>query len=153
MGFSRRQFIKSVGSSVACAAVFAIIPKRAFAKWSDKAFMSESLAGAIAAKYGAMPVENSTEIKIKSPEIAENGAYVPVTISANIPGASNITIFSESNAAPLIASFDVMPKMGPDISLRLRMAKTGNLVVLVLANGKLYRASKEVKVTIGGCGG
>jgi sulfur-oxidizing protein SoxY len=133
--------------------VISAVPERLFAAWNQKAFTSETLAAAITAKYGSLPIENSTAIQIKSPEIAENGAYVPVSIATTIAGASNITIFSEANFAPLVASFDIMPRMRPDVSLRLRMAKTANLVVLVQAGGKLYKAVKEVKVTIGGCGG
>ncbi len=153
MGISRRQFIKSVAGTIAYAGVIMAVPKQVFAKWSDKAFMSETLDAAITAKYGNMPVEDSSAIQIKSPEIAENGAYVPVSVSANIPGASSISIFADANFTPLIASFDILPRMLQDVSLRLRMAKTSKLVVLVQAGGKLYRATREVKVTIGGCGG
>ncbi len=153
MGVSRRQFFKSVAGTIAYAAVISTVPERVFAAWNQKAFMSETMAAAIAAKYGNLPIEDSAAIQIKSPEIAENGAYVPVSVATTIAGASNITIFSEANFAPLVASFDILPRMRPDVSLRLRMAKTANLVVLVQAGGKLYKAVKEVKVTIGGCGG
>ena len=153
MGVSRRQFLKSVGGTIAFAAVTSAVPERIFAAWNQKAFSSETLAAAISAKFGNLPIEESSAIQIKSPEIAENGAYVPVSVATTIPGASNITIFSEANFAPMVASFDIMPRMKPDLSLRLRMAKTANLVVLVQAGGKLYRTAREIKVTIGGCGG
>jgi sulfur-oxidizing protein SoxY len=153
MGVSRRQFFKSVAGTIAYAAVASAVPARLFAAWNQPAFTSETLAAAIAAKYGNMPIEESSAIQIKSPEIAENGAYVPVSIATTIAGASNISVFSEANFSPLVASFNIMPRMKPDVSLRLRMAKTANLIVLVQAGGKLYRTVREVKVTIGGCGG
>lgn len=153
MGISRRQFFKSVAGACAYTAVITALPKRAAAAWSEKAFASETLAGAITGKYGALPIEDSTAIQIKAPEIAENGAYVPVSVSTSIKGASNISIFSEGNFSPMVASFNLMPRSLPEVSLRMRMVKTANLVVLVQANGKLYRAVREVKVTIGGCGG
>lgn len=152
MGISRRQFLKGVAGSMALAAV-AAIPGSAIAAWSKEAFTSETLDAAIAARYGSLPVEDSANIVIKAPEIAENGAYVPVTVSTDIPGAKSISIFSEANFAPLVATFEVMPRMVPEVSLRMRMAKTANMVVLVEAGGKLHRAVREVKVTIGGCGG
>ena len=153
MGISRRQFFKSLGGAAAYAAVISAVPERVFAAWNQNAFTSETLTAAIAAKYGTLPIEDSAAIQIKSPEIAENGAYVPVSVSTTIQSVSNITIFSEANFTPMVASFDIMPRMKPDLSLRLRMAKTANLVVMVQAGGKLYRAVREVKVTIGGCGG
>ena len=153
MGISRRQFFKSVGGAMTYAAMISALPERVFAAWNQKAFASDTLGSAIAAKYGSIPIEDSSLIQIKAPEIAENGAYVPVSVSTTIPGASNITIFAEANFAPIAVSFDIMPRMISNVSVRLRLLKTGNLVAMVQAGGKLYRATKEVKVTIGGCGG
>jgi sulfur-oxidizing protein SoxY len=153
MGISRRNFCKTVAGSAASVAVLAALPGKLMANWSDKAFAADKLEDAIAAKYGALPIEESTAIQIKAPEIAENGAFVPVTISATIPGVTNMSIFTPANFSPLVASVDVMPRMKPDVSLRIRMAKTANLIVIAQAGGKLYRATREVKVTIGGCGG
>ena len=90
---------------------------------------------------------------MKAQENDENGAYVPVSFSTTIKGATNLSILSEGNYSPMVASFDLLPRTVPEFSIRMRMVKTANLVVLVQANGKLYRATKEVKVTIGGCGG
>ncbi|PWW83032.1 MULTISPECIES: thiosulfate oxidation carrier protein SoxY [Prosthecochloris] len=153
MTISRRRFLRTVGGSLACVALAATIPVQVLAKRSDEAFQSGSLEEAIKAKYGSLPIEDSSQIQIKAPEIAENGAFVPVTISTGIPGATSISIFAEANFSPLVASFDVLPRMHPDVSLRIRMAKTSDITVLVKAGDKLYRATREVKVTIGGCGG
>jgi sulfur-oxidizing protein SoxY len=153
MGISRRDFCKTVAGSAASVAVLSMMPGTLLAKWSDKAFTASTLDAAIAAKYGSLPIQDSSAIEIKAPEIAENGAFVPVTVSSTIPGVTSISIFTPANFSPLVASFDVLPRMKPDVSLRIRMAKTSNLIVIAEAGGKLYRATREVKVTIGGCGG
>lgn len=153
MGISRRDFCKTLAGSVASVAVMAAVPARLLAGWSQSAFIADKLDDAIKAKYGALPVEESTAIQIKAPEIAENGAFVPVTVSTTIPGVTNISIFSEANFSPMVASIDVLPRMKPNVSMRVRMAKTANMVVIAQAGNKLYRTVREVKVTIGGCGG
>ncbi|NTU53591.1 MAG: thiosulfate oxidation carrier protein SoxY [Chlorobiaceae bacterium] len=153
MGISRRDFCKTIAGSAASLAMLAVMPGRLLATWSEKAFAASKLDDAITAKFGSLPIEESSAIMIKAPEIAENGAFVPVTVSTTIPGASSIAIFTPANFSPMVASFDVMPRMKPEVSLRMRMAKTDNLVVIVQAGGKLYRTVREVKVTIGGCGG
>lgn len=153
MGISRRDFCKTLAGSAASLAVMAVLPGRALASWSEKAFMADKLEDAIAARYGALPIEDSSAIQIKAPEIAENGAFVPVTVSTTIPGVTNISIFVPANFSPLVSSIDVLPRMKPDVSLRIRMAKTSNMVVIAQVGNKLYRTVREVKVTIGGCGG
>jgi sulfur-oxidizing protein SoxY len=153
MGMTRRQFFSTIAGAAASAALVAALPERLLAAWSDKAFTASTLANAIAGKYGNLPIEDSTAIQVKAPEIAENGAVVPVTVATNIAGATNISIFTEANFAPMVASFDLLPRSLPEVSLRMRMAKTATVVVLVQAGNKLYRATREVKVTIGGCGG
>lgn len=153
MGISRRDFCRTVAGSAASLAVLSMMPGKLLANWSEKAFTASELDAAIAAKYGSLPIEDSTAITINAPEIAENGAFVPVTVSTTIPGVTSLSIFSPANFTPLIASFDVLPRTIPDFSLRIRMAKTSNLIVIAQAGGKLYRATREVKVTIGGCGG
>lgn len=153
MGISRRDFCKTLAGSAASLAVLAVIPGRALASWSEKAFMADKLDDAIAAKYGGLPIEDSSAIEIKAPEIAENGAFVPVTVSTTIPGVTSISIFVPVNFSPLVTSIDVLPRMKPDVSMRIRMAKTSNMVVIIKAGNKLYRTVREVKVTIGGCGG
>ncbi len=153
MGISRRDFCKTLAGSAASLAVMAVLPGSAVAAWSEKAFMADKLDDAIAAKYGALPIEDTSAIQIKAPEIAENGAFVPVTVSTTIPGVTNISIFVPVNFSPLVTSIDLFPRTKPDVSLRIRMAKTSNMVVIARAGNKLYRTVREVKVTIGGCGG
>ena len=91
-------------------------------------------------------------IKIKAPDIAENGAVIPVTVSSKL-NASKVAIFQDANPESTVAVFSV-PKDGIiDYSVRIKLGQTGTVTVVALADGKLYKASKLVKVTIGGCGG
>lgn len=92
------------------------------------------------------------KVKLKAPDIAENGAVIPVTVSSKLAG-SRVAIFQDANPESTVAVFTV-PKGGIiDYSIRIKLAKTGTITVVVEEGGKLYSASKQVKVTIGGCGG
>lgn len=95
----------------------------------------------------------SGDIQVKAPDIAENGAVVPVEITSNIPGTSGIAILAEKNGFPLIADFKLMNGAEGYVSTRVKMGATSNVMAMVTAGGKTYKAHKEVKVTIGGCGG
>jgi len=105
---------------------------------------------AIKAVFGTDKVEEG-KASLKAPDIAENGAVIPITAKAE--NATKIAIFQSANPESLVAVFDV-PKNGiPEYSLRIKMQKTGTVTVVAEVDGKLYKASKAVKVTIGGCGG
>ena len=105
---------------------------------------------AIKALFGTDKVEDG-KVKLKAPDIAENGAVIPITAKAK--DASRIAIFQDANPEAAVAVFDV-PKNGiADYSIRIKMQQTGNVVVVAEVDGKLYKTSKTVKVTIGGCGG
>jgi sulfur-oxidizing protein SoxY len=101
---------------------------------------------------GSSGMEESGDIKIKAPDIAENGSVVPVTISTGLSNVESITILAESNGTPLVGSFDLSGAEAY-VSTRIKMAKTGNVIAVVKSGGKMYSGKKEVKVTIGGCGG
>ena len=91
-------------------------------------------------------------IELNTPEIAENGAIVPITIQSQIPQTERIFVFSEKNPQPLVSDYVFSTKVTPYVASRIKMAETSYVHVLVLADGKFYRTAKEVKVTIGGCG-
>jgi len=93
------------------------------------------------------------DITVKAPDIAENGAVVPITISTKMENVESIAVLVPKNPTPLIASFNPGESADPFVSLRIKMGKTSNVVAVVKAGGKFYSAEKEVKVTIGGCGG
>ncbi len=116
------------------------------------AFEAKDLAGAMSG-LGATGAAESKDITIKAPDIAENGAVVPVEVTSAIAGTSSIAIIAEKNATPLVADFDLMGGTQPFISTRIKMGQTALVRAVVTAGGKNYTATKEVKVTIGGCGG
>ena len=121
-------------------------------KWPEDAFKQKSEADAIKALYGKT-AEPSDKVKLDAPEIAENGAVVPVSVATTLDGVTSISFFVADNPNALAASYNILPGALPSVANRLKMAKTSNVTVLVEAGGKLYSATKEVKVTVGGCGG
>jgi sulfur-oxidizing protein SoxY len=152
----RRAFLKSAGSigTVAVAIAAGMLkPGAAFAAaWNTVAFTSKDIAEALK-NTGYDGAAESSDIVLKAPDIAENGAVVPITATSNIPGTTSIAIFVEKNPTPLIADFSFSNGAEAYISTRIKMAKTSVVRVSVKAGGKNYTTSREVKVTIGGCGG
>lgn len=106
---------------------------------------------AIKEVFGSSATE-AKKVKIKAPDIAENGAVIPVTVESKLAG-SKVAIFQDANPESTVAIFTVPANGIIDYSIRIKMQKTGTVTAVVEAGGKLYSASKEVKVTIGGCGG
>ena len=122
-------------------------------KWPKDAFGQKTEADAIKALYGKS-AEESDKVRLDAPEIAENGAVVPITVSSALPDVTAISILVPENPFPLTASYKKIPAgTSAMVGNRLKMAKTSKVVALVEAGGKLYSTSKEVKVTVGGCGG
>jgi len=130
-----------------------LAPGSVLAAWPEKAFKAKAMPEMLQELMGAGAAEESGDIKIKAPDIAENGAVVPVTITTSIAGAESIALIAVNNPAPLIASYDLGEGAEGFVSTRIKMGKSGDVVAVVKSGGKLYSAKKEVKVTIGGCGG
>ena len=128
----------------------------AFAAANDKypadAFKAKSDADAIKSLYGKA-AEPSDKVKLDAPEIAENGAVVPISVSTTLADVTSISFVVPENPNALAAYYKIPPGTMPNVANRLKMAKTSNVIAIVEAGGKLYSATKEVKVTIGGCGG
>ena len=120
--------------------------------WPVEAFKQKTEADALKQLYGK-PLEVSDKVILEVPEIAENGAVVPVSVSTTLAGVTSISILVPENPFTLAASYKMSDATMPAIGCRLKMAKTSNVIALVEAGGKIYAASKEVKVTLGGCGG
>ncbi|MCP4596111.1 thiosulfate oxidation carrier protein SoxY [Neptuniibacter sp.] len=152
MSMNRRSVVKAIAAGGALVGASVLMPRIAMAAWSTKAFDAEDQATAMKELLGGMP-EESAEVTMKAPDIAENGAVVPVTVRSSMAGVESMSIFVENNPNPLVAEFMIPAGTAADVSTRLRMGKTSKVTAVVKANGKLYSASKEVKVTIGGCGG
>lgn len=152
----RRIFLKRslAASAVGVAAGAGLLaPQQILAAWNKDAFENKDLNGSLNALMGSSELEASAAIDVKAPDIAENGAVVPVTVSTTIEGAESIAVIASNNPVPLIASFKLGKGAAGFVSTRIKMGKTGDVLAVVKANGKLYSAKKEVKVTIGGCGG
>jgi sulfur-oxidizing protein SoxY len=96
----------------------------------------------------------SDTIHIKAPEIAENGAVVPITVDTSITNVNKISILVDNNPSPLTSSYDISPQLEAYVSTRVKMAKSSNIIAVVSTTDKqFFTASKGIKVTIGGCGG
>ena len=156
MKINRRLFLKGTlaSSTVAIAAAAGLIaPGQVLAAWPKDAFAAKDVTKATHSLFNGMDATASSDITVKVPDIAENGAVVPVTISSTIANVTSIAVVIEKNGTPLAANFKLSANALADISTRCKMGKTTNVIALVEAGGKLYKAHKEVKVTIGGCGG
>jgi len=120
--------------------------------WNKSAFETKSFADAVKALGGSAPVE-SKEITINSPDIAENGAVVPFTVESKLPKTQAIALLIEKNPNILAADFEIPQGTDAWINTRVKMGQTSRVIALVKADGKYYYNAKEVKVTLGGCGG
>jgi sulfur-oxidizing protein SoxY len=149
MNALRRNVLKGAAGAGAVAVAVAaglLKPTQAMAAWNKSAFEAKNVVDAMKG-IGATNPSDSKDITIKAPDIAENGAVVPVE------GTTSIAILAEKNAQPLVGTFDLTGGAEGFISTRIKMGSTSLVRAVVSAGGKTYTAAKEVKVTIGGCGG
>jgi sulfur-oxidizing protein SoxY len=157
MNRKRRELLKT-GSSAGLLALLAaagwLKSDEAYAQaWNKAAFETRNMAETMKALGGAEPAPSKDIVFFQTPDIAENGAVVPVGITSNIPKTDSIAILIEKNPNVLAATFDIPAGTDPTISTRVKMGQSSNIYALVKADGKYYVAEKEVKVTLGGCGG
>ncbi|HEY9098188.1 MAG TPA: thiosulfate oxidation carrier protein SoxY [Thiobacillus sp.] len=155
MNALRRNVLKSAaGAGTVAVAVAAglLKPSMALAGAPRSAFEAKNVGDALKG-MGATGAVDSKDITIKAPDIAENGAVVPIEVTSGIAGTTAIAIISEKNATPLVADFDLSNGAQGFISTRIKMGQTSLVRAMVTAGGKTFTAAKEVKVTIGGCGG
>jgi sulfur-oxidizing protein SoxY len=127
-------------------------PLAALAAWNDSAFGAKTAQEALKGIGAANPAP-SKDIVIEAPQIAENGAVVPIEITSNVPGTTSIAVVLEKNPFPLAAKFDFKDGALPYVKLNVKMAETSDVRVVATAAGRHYAANREIKVTIGGCGG
>lgn len=152
----RRTFLKGTlaGSALGVAVSAGLLtPQMALAEWKAEAYRAKTIDDALMQLWGSNTVMDSDKIEINAPPIAENGAVVPVTVESSLPNVTSIAILVEKNPAPLTSSYDFSTRTDAFVKTRIKMGKTSDVVAIVKADGKLYRAKAEVKVTIGGCGG
>jgi len=156
MNHLRRAILKGTGAAgtvaVAVAAGLLKPGQVLAAEWNKGGFNATTVNDALKGVGAVAPVE-SKDIILKVPEIAENGAVVPVDVTSKIPGTQSITILVEKNNNPLVADFELLNGAEGYVRTNVKMAQTSHIRAVVKAGGKSYYASKEVKVTLGGCGG
>lgn len=155
MNALRRNVLKgAAGAGTIAVAVAAglLKPGQALAVAPRSAFEARNLADAMKGLGAANPAA-SNDITIKAPDIAENGLVVPVEVTSTLAGVTSIAIIAEKNNFPLVADFDLANGTEAYVSTRIKMGQTALVRAIVTAGGKQFTATKEVKVTIGGCGG
>ena len=145
--------------SAAASGVFAIAlaagllkPERVLAAWPKDAFEAKSAADALKS-LGASDAADSKDVVIEAPQIAENGAVVPIEVMSNVPGTKSMIVLIEKNPFPLAGQFEFGEGAVPFVKLNVKMGESSHIRVIAEAGGKHYVGTKEVKVTIGGCGG
>lgn len=151
MDTNRRALLKSAGAFGILIAAGVISAEAVLAAEVQSGFDAKNLADALKVLGGT--AADSKDITITTPDIAENGAVVPVSVSTTLAGASEIYLFVEKNPNPMAAVFMIPADTEPMVQTRLKMGQSTNVLVVVKAGGKLYSATKETKVTLGGCGG
>jgi len=159
MDLRRRDVLKTGGGVSLLALVAAagwLRPGDAYAQgaaWNKAAFETHTLDETMKALGGGAPAQSKDIAFVSTPDIAENGAVVPIGVTSSIPKTESIAILIEKNPNMLAAVFDVPVGTEPAITTRVKMGQSSNVYALVKADGKYYVASKEIKVTLGGCGG
>lgn len=152
---TRRDLLSHSARVAGLLAAAGLLPSLALAQgggWNKAAFDAKTLAEALKALGAGAPAE-SKDVTITGPDIAENGAVVPVAVKSTLPGTEFIAILIEKNPSMLAASFTLPEGTAADVSTRVKMGQTSNVFALVKAGGSFYMTTKEIKVTLGGCGG
>lgn len=150
---NRRQALTHSAQVAALLATAGLLPATAQAAWDKGAFEAKTMADLMKAMGAGAPTE-SKDVTITGPDIAENGAVVPLGASTTLPGAKRMLLLVEKNPNVLAAAFDVTDAVDANVATRVKMGQSSNVfAVAMMADGKVLFAQKEVKVTLGGCGG
>ncbi len=149
---NRRDTLKQSATVAGLLAATGLFPQYAWA-FNKPAFDAKTVAEAIKAFGGGVPVE-SKDVTITGPDIAENGAVVPMGVSTTLAGAKHLLLMVEKNPNALVAMFNVSDTVDTNFSTRAKMGQSSDdYAVAVMNDGKAFLAKKEIKVTLGGCGG
>lgn len=150
---NRRETLKQSLAVAGLLGATGLFPQFAHAAFNKAAFDAKSVADAVKAYGGAAPVE-SKDVTLTAPDIAENGAVVPMAVASSLPGVKHLLVLVEKNPSALVAKFDVNESVEPNFATRAKMGQTSDVyAVAITGDGKAFFAKKEVKVTLGGCGG
>ena len=149
---TRRQTLKHSAAVVGLLATAGLLPQQALA-FNKGAFEAKSLNDALKALGSGAPTE-SKDVTLTAPDIAENGAVVPLAVASSLPNIKHLVLLVEKNPNALVAVFNVTPEVEPNFATRSKMGQSSDVyAVAITADGKAHYAKKEVKVTLGGCGG
>ena len=152
---SRRHSLRAASGLGVYAALVAVglLPAwRASAQQFASAFQTKSIADTLKALGAGTPAD-SKDVIINSPDIAENGAVVPVGVRSNLPKTEMIALLVEKNPSALAGAYTLLEGAEPDVNMRIKMGQSSDVYAVVKADGKFYMTKKEIKVTLGGCGG
>ena len=151
MNQTRRQTLQSTGAFASLIALGLVTQSQAQAAVDNASFQVKTLEDALKA-IGGTPA-TSDQVSVVSPDIAENGAVVPVGATSKLANTTEMYLVVEKNPTPLSCAFFIPAGTAADVQTRLKMGQSTNVFAVVKADGKLFSASKETKVTLGGCGG
>ena len=150
---TRRQMLQRSAAVASAMASLGLLPQVAQAAWNKAAFEAKTMADLVKALGVSAPTE-SKDVTITGPDIAENGAVVPVGCASSLAGVKRLLILVEKNPNMLAALFDVSEGVDANFNTRVKMGQSSNVMaVAITADNKLLYAQKEIKVTLGGCGG
>jgi len=150
---TRRNLLAQSAKVLALMAGAGLLPQAALAAWTQAAFDAKTMADAMKALGAGAPV-SSGDVTITGPDIAENGAVVPVGVSTSLPGVKRLAVLVEKNPSALAAVFDVSDAVDANFNTRVKMGQSSNVMaVAIMGDGRVLFAQKEIKVTLGGCGG
>lgn len=150
---TRREMLARSAAAAGLLAGLGLLPRAAQASWNGAAFEAKTMADLMKALGASAPAE-SKDIALTAPDIAENGAVVPIAASTTLPNVKRMLVLVEKNPNVLAAAFDVSDAVEASFSTRVKMGQSSNVMaVAMLADGKVLYTQKEVKVTLGGCGG
>ena len=150
----RRLFLKgSLATTAVGAAVGTglLTPGTVLAAWTEAAFQADNIDAALREGMGSDAQTDSAEVTLDAPDSPENGAVVPVTVTTTLSGVQSIALLVEKNAKPLNGIFHLGKRVKPEVSIRVKVGESGEIIAVVKAGDKLYCARKTVKVTVGGC--
>jgi sulfur-oxidizing protein SoxY len=151
---TRREMLARSAKVAGLLAAAGFLPMSALAAWPQAAFDAKNMAEAVKALGGTGAPTESKDVTITGPDIAENGAVVPVGVATSLPGVKRLLLLVEKNPSVLAAVFDVTDSIEPNLNTRVKMGQSSNVFAVAMMNdGKVLYASKEIKVTLGGCGG
>jgi sulfur-oxidizing protein SoxY len=147
----RRLLLKASLAAGAAAGAGLLIPKAVLAVWNTAAFSAESVGAALKEGLGSEATADSGEVMIDAKDNPANGAVVPVAVTTTLSGVESIALLVEKNTRPLCGIFHLGRRTMPQVSIRVKVGESSDILAVVKSGDKLYSTRKAVKVTVGGC--